>query len=368
MAENRKRLKVSAPARICLFGEHQDFLGLSVLAMGINLRMQIEAQRRTDKKYRIIMPDIQSELEFVPSDEVIYSGRRDYLRSVVNVLKRQGLNFSEGYDFTITSRIPINAGSASSSVMVVAWVKMLLLVHNHPLANSTEDIAQFSYQAEVKEFGEPGGMMDHFSSAFGGIIYIDCKPPFSYLLIDKQIDGFVLGHSLEKKDTTGVLKRSRQDVENAVRFLAGKIKGFDLKTVALDKIKPYLNDMEPDASKKLLANIDNRDICQDALSLIKAPCLNQERLGYLLNEHHRRLRDNLGISTVKIENMIQSSLKAGAFGCKINGSGGGGTMIAYAPGRQKEVASAIGSAGGRAYIIKEDSGVREEEPCFSEMG
>ena len=34
-------IRVTAPGRICLFGEHQDFLGLPVIACAIDLAMEI---------------------------------------------------------------------------------------------------------------------------------------------------------------------------------------------------------------------------------------------------------------------------------------------------------------------------------------
>ena len=34
-------MEISTPGRICLFGEHQDYLGLPVLAMAISLRINI---------------------------------------------------------------------------------------------------------------------------------------------------------------------------------------------------------------------------------------------------------------------------------------------------------------------------------------
>ena len=49
--------------------------------------------------------------------------------------------------------------------------------------------------------------------------------------------------------------------------------------------------------------------------------------------------------------MIDAAYSAGASGCKINGSGGGGTMMAYAVGKVDEVVSAIQEAGGTAYIV-----------------
>ncbi len=47
---------------------------------------------------------------------------------------------------------------------------------------------------------------------------------------------------------------------------------------------------------------------------------------------------------------------ANAHGGKINGSGGGGCMFAYAPDSAEEVAAAIEQAGGKAYIVHVDKG------------
>ena len=120
---------VSAPGRICLFGEHSDYLGLPVMTMAINRRMTIHAFRRRDRKFRVLMPDIREEDIFTPSAKVSYHKERDYLRAGVNVLKRRGYRFPDGYDFLIRSDIPINSGTSSSSAMVVAWLKMLLSFH-----------------------------------------------------------------------------------------------------------------------------------------------------------------------------------------------------------------------------------------------
>lgn len=76
-----------------------------------------------------------------------------------------------------------------------------------------------------------------------------------------------------------------------------------------------------------------------------------------MSEHHHQLRRYLGISTPRIEAMIEAALGAGALGAKINGSGLGGTMIAYAPGREKQVITAIEKAGGDAWAVHQARGV-----------
>jgi galactokinase len=54
--------------------------------------------------------------------------------------------------------------------------------------------------------------------------------------------------------------------------------------------------------------------------------------------------------------MIEAALEAGALGAKINGSGGGGCMFAYAPKDPEKVVAAIEKEGGKAYIITVDKG------------
>ena len=108
----------------------------------------------------------------------------------------------------------------------------------------------------------------------------------------------------------------------------------------------------------LKATIKNRQILEHAKKELFKDELNHIKIGKLLSDHHTILRDSLRVSTDKIDKMIKASLDAGALGAKINGSGGGGCMFAYAPKNSEAVASAIESVGGRAYIIGKDEGTK----------
>ena len=54
--------------------------------------------------------------------------------------------------------------------------------------------------------------------------------------------------------------------------------------------------------------------------------------------------------------MLDAALDAGALGGKINGSGGGGCMFAYAPNNPEAIAKAIENMGGKSYIVRGDRG------------
>ena len=57
-------MEISTPGRICLFGEHQDYLGLPVIPMAISLRTRLIGKNRSDRKFIINKPDLNEEESF----------------------------------------------------------------------------------------------------------------------------------------------------------------------------------------------------------------------------------------------------------------------------------------------------------------
>ncbi|HEK85683.1 MAG: mevalonate kinase family protein [Candidatus Saccharicenans sp.] len=357
---NRK-LKVSSPGRICLFGEHQDYLNLDVIAAAISLRFFIEGEMRPDRQFLIDLPDIQEKDQFIIEGELPYQKSRDYLRSAINVLQRLGCQFDSGWNIKMHGEIPINAGTSSSSAMVVAWIKFLLeAAGRSDLAPNPETIAKLAHRAEVLEFKEPGGQMDHYTSALGGILWIKFSPSLTLTSLQAPLGAFVLGDSLEKKDTTGTLGSVRERVNQGFIFLKKRFPGINLEKINLPEILPLIKDLPLEIKNPLLGAIYNRDLTREGIKLFQAKNFDHQEFGRLLSEQQKILRELVGLSTAKIDRMLQESMESGALGGKINGSGGGGCMFAYAPENPKTVARAIEKVGGRAYIVSVDSGLRIE--------
>ena len=354
-------IAVSTPGRVCLFGEHQDYLGLPVVPCAISLRIAMEARRRNDREIRIELPDIGSREEFSLAGPLPYVRERDYFRSGVNVLRREGFTFAGGLDCSVRGTIPINAGTSSSSALVVTWINLLAAMSDQHASLSPEECARYAHRAEVLEFGEPGGMMDHCAAAYGGVTTIDFLPEVSVETQDVELGSFVLGDSGEPKDTKGMLSGVKERVLDAVRLLRERDHAFSLLGAAPGSLPRTGSGLTPGQLGLLEGTIRNRDITREARGLLKRKPLDHLRLGELLSEHHAVLRDVLGISTPKIDRMLDAAAAAGACGGKINGSGGGGCMFAYAPADPESVAAAVARAGGRPYIIRVDSGTRVEQ-------
>jgi galactokinase len=351
-----QKLKVSTPGRICLFGEHQDYLNLPIIACAISKRIFIEGSKRDDKLINIDLPDINEQESFQINGLFEYKLERDYIRSSINVLLKKGFTFSNAFNCKIKGEIPINAGTSSSSALIVAWINFLARMSDQNAELKPEEIADLAYRAEVLEFGEPGGMMDHYSTAVGEIIGLSSYPEINLKKIKADLRTFVLGNSGEPKDTKSILARVKNGVLDIVKLLEKKYPGFSLQTVEFKDVEKYKKDLSDEQCNLLKGTICNRDITFTAMDMFENNSFDHSLFGELLNKQQIILRDILKISTPKIDSMIKAALDAGAIGGKINGSGGGGCMFAYAPINPEKVLNAVKLISGEAYIVNCDKG------------
>jgi galactokinase len=362
-------IKIRSPGRICLFGEHQDYLGFPVISLAISKYIFLEAKKITKPRFLIHFPDIDVDMEVkLDNKELTYDSNRDYVKSGYNHYIRKGIKFSDGYEIIITGNIPINAGVGSSSALVIAWLHFLAIISNQKI--DPYRLALQGYAAEVEEFNEAGGMMDHFSSVFGKLIILKSQIPEPILnFYDLSLEGFILGNSMERKSTVEDLKNVKELSLHSFEILKEMMPSFNMFKTSLKKILPYLESIKKIYKEKIIGNLNNRDITLKAKILLDEYYKNKENytenqrnhfyneLGSLLNSHHQNLRDNIGVSTKKIEEMVRESLKNGALGSKINGSGFGGTMFALAPENEQKIVNRLESLGYESTILKTSKGV-----------
>jgi galactokinase len=360
-----KNIRVSVPGRICLFGEHQDYLKLPVITAAINLRLALSGTPQKKRQIQIDLPDINTK-EIIPlppgGKEIPYRQERDYFRSMLNILLRNGLKLDNGYRCEVHGDIPINSGTSSSSALIMAWARFL--IENSPELKKRfpepVDVARLGHLGEVVEFSEPGGMMDHYASAIGGVLFIDFTDGVRYEMLENRPGSFVLGDSREAKDTKEILTRVKFAVLEAVKKIQQVKPAFNLNNYTAADVERF-NHLITTAQKEVLQGAFlNRDITREAKKYFQSQEFDHHEFGRLLSFHQEILNRQLQISTPKIEKMLAAAMQAGALGGKINGSGGGGCMFAYAPENPQKVAAAIEAAGGKAYVIEVDSGLRVE--------
>jgi len=345
-------LEVTTPGRICLFGEHQDYLGLPIIAMAISLRISITGKKRNDKQVVISKSDL-NETEYFLLNDLKYSKPRDYFKSGIKICQKNGLTFSNGFECEIKSQIPINAGTSSSSALNVSWIHFLSKIADEPKDWNQKKIGELAFEAEVTEFNEPGGMMDQYSTAMGNLIYLESQPSITIKKLKPKLGNFILADSGESKNTFEILKRCRDSRQKLFKSLINKNPLINIHSCD-ENID--LSDLTKGEVELYLATIKNRELLERALLELQKKIIDEQLIGELLYKHHIILRENLKVSTPKIERMIDAAMNAGALGAKINGSGGGGCMFAYSPNNAENVVEAINSVDGKAQIVFSDEG------------
>ena len=355
-----KKIISLAPGRTCLFGDHQDYLGLPVIACAIDRNIRLTAEINNTNNFVINMIDIDQVrvIDINATFEILE--RRDYFASSLRVLRRYGCVPTIGYDITVTGDIPINSGTSSSSALLMAWIRFLVMAFGIDEEVTPELISKIGYESEVLEHGEPGGMMDHFSIGVGNIVYIDTKPPFSHKVIGTQLKGLITGVSGVPKETIGLIGEIKGNALKSIEMVKQNFPDFDLHASKIEDIDKCKNCL-PDALVPFFeAAIKNFHYTKEALKEYEKPVLDFKKIGALMNEHHAVLRDLLKITVPRIDDMINAALKAGAYGAKIVGSGGGGSIVVIAdPENENQVIDAILKAGAvEAYSVKVDPGAR----------
>jgi len=357
-----KDIRIKVPGRICLFGDHQDYLGLPVIACAINRNLNLYAKQNDEDHFIISMPDINEERKISLSKDLSDRSSNDFLGSAINLLSRKGLNINKGYHVTIKSNIPINAGISSSSALIIAWVQFLLTAFGNRNWLSKETIARLAYEAEVTELKAPGGNMDQITIAMGGIIFIETNQEFSCYPLLGYSGVMILANSGIPKDTTGMLSKIRKHTQESFKEIQKIHPDFDPSSLSVTDIFDYERVLPEQLKRYFIAAIKNHSLTQQAKVEFDQSKTDPKILGSLMNEHHLVLKNELGITVPEIDTLIDSALGSGAFGAKIVGSGGGGCIVALTDQSNKVnlINTLLSRGATSAYEVNVSSGITFE--------
>jgi galactokinase len=355
-----RKITSLAPGRTCLFGDHQDYLGLPVIACAISRYIKLTAVENGLRVFDISKPDINQKRIIKIDEEISSIEKGDHLLFALKVLKRYDCIPNKGYNIKIVGNLPINAGTSSSSAFIISWINFLIEAFGVNTEITPELLSQIAYEAEVLEQGAPGGKMDQYSIGVGNLVYLETGDEFSCEVIDAPLEGIIIGESGIPKETVAILGELREKAWLAIHAVKSEIKDFNIKNAKKEDLKMYLNYLPDSLQSYLYAAVMNHDITQQALIEFKNINPDFKKIGELMNQHHNILKNVLKITVPKIDSMINGALDAGAYGAKIVGSGGGGSIVVLAPkGKEQEVIEGIKKAGAiDAYQVEVHPGAR----------
>lgn len=319
---NIRESTASAPGKIILFGEHFVVYGNPAILMAVNMRLNVYIKVIHDGNKIHIQSDSRKKIY----DQINIKFKKDKLsffdpiihtcRKIFDQEKIQNV----GLNIKINSDIPNGIGLGSSGAVSVATNAAILSIFKKP--NKTDIFLNASETEKLIHKYSSGA--DCLISTVGGLVLykknqkyrrINYNNKFSFLIID-----------------TGIKHSTKKMVEKVKKFSERENERFI-------KIKETAN-----------------QICNDAIKTMK----NGDEIGtgLLIRENHKLL-EQIGISNVVIEKIIKKTNDAGAFGSKLTGAGGGGSIISLVPIEEKErIKKRIENQGYRVFpVIIDNQGV-----------
>lgn len=297
------KIIVSAPGKLLLMGEHAVVYGRPCLVVAVNKRLTLF-------------------LEKSETDEWLDS---PFINEAVKVF-REKTKIVTPVKIIPNTVFPRSLGLGSSSAVTVATIYGLSKLFLTPELENKElfDLAFTT----VKNVQGVGSGFDVAAAIYGGVIYYKNRGEIINPLTYEQLP-IVVGYTGTKADTVSMVQKvAEKKNEN---------------TMAVNLIFNNIADLVERAKIALFEQ-------------------NWETLGSLMNLDQEYLAQ-LGVSTDRLEKMIQEAKQAGAYGAKLSGAGGGDCMIALvSKEKQAAVKEAIQQVGGQIIELNiEPEGVRIEE-------
>ncbi len=376
-------LTVSAPGRADFLNTHQDYKGLPVVPVAISLRTYASGRLRNVPEFKVISLNLKEagepfEDSFRVGDPLKGNGWfGDYFRAIVNLLfKKSYLDGSVGAEIKVKSEVPIGSGLSSSAALEVSFIKLLDELYG--LSFSTRQLAELAYLAEHDEMGIPCGRLDQYGSAFGGIILLDCKPPFRVERLPSEGLLFAIFDSGVRHSTATIHSERQKEIDAGLKALMEMRLPEGLKAklgyryfeprwgeISLIALEPYLEKVSEKPAKRILFTLKMHSSTMVAIKILKGELLGGDEesevlervkgasrmkaLGEIMNYQHELLRDLYEVSHPKLEKIRDAVLEAGAYGSKLSGAGMGGSLIALV---DKDNAEPVLEAGLKAGAVK----------------
>lgn len=322
---------VKVPARICLLGDHQDYLGLPVIAASIDRYLTLEATPQEKACFTFELTDLGQTRELALQIDESSVQKGDFLAATLAVLARKGIVAKSGYAIEIRSSIPVNAGVSSSSALVIAFMRFLISAFAQKQIEARQ-IADWANEAEVDFFGDPGGLMDHYSIALEEmrVIYPDSRST-EVLPRPKQLP-LILVESGIAKQTVGVLSKAKEKALEALAHVQKITPEITYHNAQMRDILAFKNELSAELFAYWQASIANHHITKSAIALLSDPATQDliPKLAELINQHQFYLRTAIQNTPELMQQQMQVAIESGGLATKVIGSGGGGCFFVLA--------------------------------------
>ena len=340
-------IKVRAPGRANILGEHIDYCGGKVLPFALEQYMQFKFTK-TDKKPKIIAEDLEDDWEYGASERPAWA---HYFNTMLEQLKNK-IGYVPYFDLVFNSTIPIGGGLSSSSALCCGFLSGINKLYD--LALSKRDIIKLASEAEYG-LGLQGGLMDQcaimYSKAEHALL-LDCDDmSMEHIYLDPDIFSFYLidtgvKHQLVDSPYND-RKMSSQQGLNAI--CSHKKQTLNYRELNMEDLEVLNDVVQIKSLRHVVSEIKRVDLAVKALMQG-----NPVEMGQLMNETHRSLSTDYKVSCAEADFLVNRFQdEKGVYGARMIGGGfGGHVLILLKPGVNLNFMSRVQEDYKEAFGLK----------------
>src|SRR5690606_29682541 len=318
-------LVVRAPGRVNLIGEHTDYNDGFVLPMAIEPAVWIALRPREDTVISVQSLDYERVRSFdAASLERGDGGWIEYLKGTAWALADAGRPVA-GWDGVLGGDVPIGAGLSSSAAVELATARAITAAAGAPW--DAKEMARLCQRAENAWVGVQCGIMDQMISAVGQeghAVLIDCRTlDTTAVPLPEEALVVILDTSTRRELSGSAYNERRTQCELAAEHFGVKA----LRDVTPERFEEGVAALGPGAARRARHVVLENARTEAAAEAMRAG--DAQRLGALMAESHRSLRDDFQVSSEALDTMVEiASAHPACFGARMTGAGFGGCAVA----------------------------------------
>ncbi|HEX8435665.1 galactokinase [Archangium sp.] len=322
------RVRVRAPGRVNLIGEHTDYNGGFVLPMAIPQQTEVELAPREDRKVRAFSANLGAAGkvdEYELGQEKRGRGWLDYVQGVTYVLREAGLTVG-GFDLWLRSDVPLGSGLSSSAALEVALLRGLREAFGLTLDDVR--IALLGQKVECDFVGAPVGVMDQMASSLAhgsAALFLDTRSlQFERVPLPAGVEPIVINSGVTHSHSGGDYRVRRAECERAAKLLGVE----QLRDLPDQDLPRALALPEPLGRRVRHVLTENARVLATVQALRSGDLA---ALGPLLYASHASQRDDYEVSVPEIDLLVDlARSEPDVLGARLTGGGFGGSVVMLA--------------------------------------
>jgi galactokinase len=313
-------IRVSAPGRVNLIGDHTDYTGGLVMPMTIDAFTTVIGQANTSRVWNLVSHDEPDSLSIAlpiedPSSIQPRWGR--YVAGVLFELAQLGIEIP-GFTGEIDTTIPIGSGLSSSAALEIAIAQIVISISE--IAMSETDLALLCQRAEHDASGVPCGIMDQLCIAVGRpntATLIDCHTlDVQHIVMPEEIE--IVTRFISQRTLAGSEYADRVNDCQAIEAIIGP-----LRLATMNDLSNLNDDRLVRRARHVIS--ENQRVRDFAHALTVKDFV---EAGRLMTESHASLANDYETSNSTMDHAVETMMsEPGFLGARMTGGGFGGCIV-----------------------------------------